>query len=62
MFVQIKLICNITWYVMAGAIRNFNIKAVAKFRQQTASQILKKIDTKHVMVIGLVKDMDVVST
>ena len=33
----------------------------AEFRQQTASQNLKKIDTKQ-MVIDLVKDMDVVST
>ena len=37
------------------------IKAEAKFRQQTASQNLMKIDAKQ-MVIDLVKDMDVINT
>ena len=43
------------------AAQSIFIKAEAKFRQQTASKNLTKIDTKQ-MLIDLVKDMDVVST
>ena len=37
------------------------VKAEAKFRQETTSKSLKKIDTKQ-MAIDLMKDMDVIST
>ena len=37
------------------------VKAEAKFRQETTSKSLKKIDTNQ-MVIDLMKDMDVIST
>ena len=43
------------------AAQSMFVKAEAKFRQETTSKSLKKIDTKQ-MVIDLMKDMDVIST